>query len=97
MPGLRRPSQDKIKEFLARTAASPHPEVLVIDAPLLIEVGLHTDVDELWVVKIDEDKQIERLSRRDGLSPEEIRSRIAAQLPPGGKTEICRPDHRQQR
>ena len=73
--------QDKIKGFLARTAASPHPEVLVIDAPLLIEVGLQINVDEIWVVKIDEEKQIERLSRRDGLSPDEIRSRIAAQLP----------------
>lgn len=71
----------KIQGFLARTAASPNPEVLVIDAPLLIEVGLQINVDEIWVVKIDEEKQIERLTRRDGLSPDEVRSRIAAQLP----------------
>jgi dephospho-CoA kinase len=73
--------QSKIKGFLDRTAASPNPEVLVIDAPLLIEVGLQINVDEIWVVKIDEEKQIERLTRRDGLSPDEVRSRIAAQLP----------------
>jgi len=58
-----------------------HNMLLVIDAPLLIEVGLHKEVDEIWVVKVDESKQVERLSKRDGLSNEEVRMRIAAQMP----------------
>lgn len=64
--------------------------VLVIEAPLLIEVGLHHDVDEIWMVKVDENEQIERLAERDGLTPMEARSRIAAQLPQEEKLKYAR-------
>lgn len=70
----------KIERFHAGTTSPPGPGVLVIEAPLLIEVGLQPYVDEIWVVKIDEEKQIKRISGRDGLSPTEVHSRIAAQL-----------------
>jgi len=65
-------------------------KLLVIDAPLLIEVGLHKDVDEIWVVKVDESKQVERLERRDGLSKKEARTRIAAQMPQEEKLKYAR-------
>jgi dephospho-CoA kinase len=71
----------RVKEFQDQNNSSPGPEVLVIDAALLIEVGLHNNADEIWVVKISEEKQLERLTQRDGLSPDEVRQRIAAQLP----------------
>lgn len=64
--------------------------VVVMEAPLLIEVGLHHDVDEIWVVKVDEDEQIERLAERDGLTPAEARRRIAAQLPQEEKLKYAR-------
>jgi dephospho-CoA kinase len=79
----------RIKEEIDRLIASFRQDpyatspsgVLVIEAPLLIEVGLDREVDEVWVVKVNEDKQVERLVARDNLTPREIRNRIAAQLP----------------
>lgn len=76
----------RITEAIHRQVAqfakdSPPDGVLVIDAPLLIEVGLHHDVDEVWVVKVDPEQQVKRLMERDGLTPREAHRRIAAQLP----------------
>jgi len=88
----------RIKEAISREIAqySAHADsctcsgVLVLEAPLLIEVGLHHNVDEIWVVKVDEDEQIERLIERDGLTPVEARRRIAAQLPQEEKLKYAR-------
>ncbi|NLJ77446.1 MAG: dephospho-CoA kinase [Peptococcaceae bacterium] len=57
------------------------PRALVVDAALLIEVGLEKDADEIWVVKIDQEEQVKRLAKRDNLTQEEALRRIAAQLP----------------
>lgn len=65
------------------------PGVLVVDAALLIEVGLEQSANEVWVVKIDLDKQVERLTARDGLTPEEALRRIAAQLPQDEKLKFA--------
>ncbi|MDD4767532.1 MAG: dephospho-CoA kinase [Desulfotomaculaceae bacterium] len=65
------------------------PRVLVIDAPLLVEVGLEQSVNEVWMVKIDQDIQIARLTQRDGVTPEEALSRIAAQLPQDEKLKFA--------
>ncbi|HBC92192.1 MAG TPA: dephospho-CoA kinase, partial [Pelotomaculum sp.] len=70
--------------------ASSPSGVLVIEAPLLIEVGLDRDVDEVWVVKVDEDKQVERLVGRDSLTDQEAHSRIDAQLPQAVKLKYAR-------
>jgi len=56
------------------------PEVLVIDAPLLIEAGMVSMVDVVWVVRVDEGTQMERLIARDRLSLDEALSRIRAQM-----------------
>lgn len=63
--------------------------MLVVDAALLIEVGLEQSANEVWVVKIDLDKQVERLTARDGLTPEEALRRIAAQLPQDEKLKFA--------
>jgi len=56
--------------------------VVIIDAALLIEVGLHKIVDEVWLVTVDEDTQLERLMAREKhLSMEQAISRIKAQMP----------------
>jgi dephospho-CoA kinase len=71
----------EIASFNKETKTGAVSEVLVIDAPLLIEAGLALIVDEVWVVKVDQSVQIERLAKRDGLTPEEALRRIAAQMP----------------
>jgi dephospho-CoA kinase len=49
--------------------------------PLLLEAGMSSTVDEVWVVCVDEEKQIERLMKRDGIPREEALRKIAAQMP----------------
>jgi dephospho-CoA kinase len=80
--------ENKKLEF--RNLPGSRDRLLVIDAPLLIEVGLHNGVDEIWVVKVNDQKQVERLIERDGLSDEEARARIAAQMPQAEKLKYAR-------
>lgn len=54
---------------------------IVIDAPILLEMGLERLVDEVWVVAVDSATQLERLMKRDNLSVEGAKLRIQAQMP----------------
>ncbi|MHB1042318.1 MAG: dephospho-CoA kinase [Eubacteriales bacterium] len=63
--------------------------VLVIEAPLLLEIGLNRRMDEIWVVKLDEDIEVNRLAERDKISPAEARRRLAAQLPQAEKLKAA--------
>lgn len=56
-------------------------EVVVLEIPLLIECGWHKHVDEVWLIGLSQDKQIERVKKRSGLSKKDIEARINAQLP----------------
>jgi dephospho-CoA kinase len=55
--------------------------VLLIDAALLIENGIHRKLDGVVLVWVPEEVQRARLAARDGLDPQEIQARLAAQLP----------------
>ncbi|MFZ0240135.1 MAG: dephospho-CoA kinase [Desulfobacterales bacterium] len=55
--------------------------VVILDVPLLIEAGLDRDLAELIVVYVPEDLQLERLMRRDRLTPTEALVRIRSQMP----------------
>ncbi|HHW39998.1 MAG TPA: dephospho-CoA kinase [Syntrophomonadaceae bacterium] len=65
--------------------------VVVLDAPLLLEVGLEGMVDEVWVVYVDYQTQLERLMKRDGFSSEEAACRISSQIPLEEKVKLA--DH----
>lgn len=54
--------------------------ICILDAPLLIEKGLHIDMDYIILVWIDREKQISRLMRRDNISREDSLKRINAQI-----------------
>ncbi len=85
------------KEALERLNAITHPEIIreiehelgerssedliVLDAPLLIEAGLCDVVDEVWLVSVTAENQLERLCKRDGISSEEAKKRINSQMP----------------
>ncbi|MEG6522377.1 dephospho-CoA kinase [Desulfotomaculum sp. 1211_IL3151] len=55
--------------------------VIILEVPLLIEVGWHKWVDQVWLVTVDEGVQIDRLIQRDELSLEQAKGRIASQMP----------------
>ena len=58
------------------------PDAIVqVDVPLLIESNLQYLFHKTLVVYIPEEKQIERLVARDGISKEEAANRLKAQLP----------------
>ena len=53
----------------------------VIDAPLLIEVGLDRICDEIWLVTADRETRIRRIIARNGLTRAEAEDRIDRQMP----------------
>lgn len=60
-----------------RKAAVP---IVVLDIPLLYEVGWNDFTDEDWVVYVDAATQLRRLMERDQLPEDSARRRIEAQM-----------------
>jgi dephospho-CoA kinase len=69
---------------LAALKAAPH-DLIVYEAPLLLEAGAETRVDQILVVVIDPAIQLSRLMQRDKLNETEARQRIASQWPQADK------------
>lgn len=63
--------------------------VVVLDAPLLIETGLHKEMDELVVVEASKKNQIKRLRKKFGFKRPDILSRIKFQLPLSKKIRMA--------
>jgi dephospho-CoA kinase len=66
-------------EETARLAREGHP-LAFYDTPLLYEAGLGDQVDCVVVIYAPRVEQLERVTRRDGLSWAEAQARLAAQL-----------------
>ncbi len=66
---------------LAKRPDSERPRWVVEVVPLLYEVGLQGEFDEVWVVACSPPKQIDRLRQRDGLDLDAARARLSAQWP----------------
>ena len=67
------------KEILNEMEGAAGP--VVIDAPLLHKAGLDKLCSEVWVVTAPDDKRIERILARDGITEREARERIQSQIP----------------
>ena len=65
-------------EIAARRSGSG---VLIVDIPLLYENARAATVETVIVVWVDSETQLRRLQERDGLTLEQARQRIAAQMP----------------
>lgn len=55
--------------------------VVMVDVPLLIELGRHSTMDAVVLVYARPQVQLERIMMRDSLSEQEAASRIASQMP----------------
>ena len=75
-PAIACRAEQKLAAY--REAGTP---VVFYMAPLLIEAGVTSRVDEIWVVYADLETQVARLMRRDGIDRPEALQRLAAQLP----------------
>ena len=69
------------EEHLVAALAAEGRSVIVSDAALLVEVGIHLRFDRLVVVHCEEADQRRRLMERDGLGEAAARARIEAQMP----------------
>ena len=54
--------------------------VVILEAPLLVEAGWASSVDEVWVTVAPESTVLRRLRERSGLSEEESLARVRSQL-----------------
>jgi dephospho-CoA kinase len=63
-------------------------EIVVIDAPLLIEAGWATRVDETWLTVAPKEVIIERLEKR-GMKREDIESRMRLQILPEDRVKAA--------
>ncbi len=62
-------------------AAARGEKVAVYDMPLLVEKGLDRKMDLVIVVDVEVEERIRRLVAKRGLSEEDVRRRIASQVP----------------
>lgn len=63
--------------------------IVVIDAPLIVELGDHREMDKLIVVASTQTQQIERLKERDGIGPEEALRILSSQIPVEEKVNLA--------
>ena len=75
-PLVQRCAMDEIE-----AAGAQGYRVVVLDVPLLFETGMDVLCDETWTMSVDERTQVQRVCARDGLSEDQARARISAQLP----------------
>ncbi|MFZ2087092.1 MAG: dephospho-CoA kinase [Desulfobaccales bacterium] len=79
-PRLTREIVRRVQDLAARGE-----NLVIIEVPLLFEAGREKNFDVIIVVDADEKTQIERLSVRDGRTPEEAQGILKAQWPLSAK------------
>lgn len=83
-PAMYRIAEQKITELLKKGM-----DIIVLEAPLLVEAGWLPLVDTVWVTIADEITVVKRLRRRNGLSEEQAMARIRSQLPAEEKVKYA--------
>ncbi len=78
---ITHPAIRKLAEQMLEAERLKGTEIVFYMVPLLLEAGLASTVDEIWIVYADDDTQMERLMKRDLIGEEEARRKIAAQMP----------------
>jgi dephospho-CoA kinase len=71
---------ERMAELIAELRARGGIKAIVIEAAILIEANWQPLADQIWLVVASEPVVIKRLAKQRNLSPEQVRTRIAAQL-----------------
>ena len=79
--GITHPAIVKEMRRQVSRATGRGAQVVVLDIPLLYEVGLEAMCDEVWVVWCRPEQQVRRVMQREGLSKDEVNKRLEAQMP----------------
>ena len=72
---------ERMAELIAELRAHGGMKAIVVEAAVLIEANWMSLVDQVWVVVASEAVVVGRLAKQRSLSPDQVRTRIAAQLP----------------
>src|SRR5262245_24468850 len=83
-PRIRSLAQERIAQLAAQGA-----EIVIYEAPLLFENGVHKWLRPVIVVACDIETQRARLATRDRLSAEEIQRHLDAQMPLAEKMKLA--------
>ena len=79
--GIMHPRMAAIVKDKLGVLESQGNDVAVVEAAVLFEAGWDALVGEVWTTESLAEKVVERLQQRNGFAPEEIRKRIASQMP----------------
>lgn len=85
-PTVRREMARRVEELRSK---KPAPPAAVLDVPLLIETGMHLEVDSVWVVVADEEEAVRRVMERDGVQREDVLARLSHQMPQEEKASLA--------
>ena len=83
------PVQRREEEWLAGVAAVDPLGIAVVEAAILIETGSYKRFDKLIVVACDEEQQVQRAMKRDGLGRDEVMARLSRQMPLAEKLKFA--------
>ncbi len=90
LTGFVHPAVFRLEEQMLASFRQEDPKgIAVIEAAILIETGRYKIFDRLIVTVCDEDTQIARGAKRDGLSADEIRARMSKQIPAEKKKQYA--------
>ncbi len=84
-PEVRKQCQDRLA---AISKIAPNA-LVVIDIPLLIEIGMQNEFDTVIVVYLSEETQIRRVMAREGVAEAEAKKLIGLQMPLGEKLKFA--------
>jgi dephospho-CoA kinase len=82
-PSIYRRMQSDIEKYRKQGV-----DILIIEAPLLIEAGWATKVDKIWVTVTPQDVIVERLKKK-GISVKDIQARMHLQTPPEERIKLA--------
>jgi dephospho-CoA kinase len=83
------PVRAEVKRRISDLESTYTAGIIIIDAALMVETGSYRNYDRLIVVYCEPALQLDRLLRRGGLTLEEAKARITAQMPVDEKLKVA--------
>ena len=80
---------EDIKERIKAHIKEQGGQSIFLSVPLLFEADAGWMSDETWLVTADEDIRLRRVMLRDGLPEQDVRARMASQMPEDKKQELA--------
>lgn len=83
------PIMEKVRQTIRKLEEEGGYDIYITEAALVIEAGFHQFYDRLILTHCRLEIQVERLCRRDGISPEQALEKIRSQTPAEEKIPLA--------